>query len=286
MFKLSDIFMILLLIINFALTLKIIGGIVNDCCTLSEHELIKSKRKIKTLVIITVVNMCIMISFVVTYFLIRFNTSFNFIVNVNTVAREYYKEVDKDELFEIGSIGLVKAINTFDFSRECSFSTYAVPLIFGEIRRFLRDDGMIKVARESKRLSALLNKERERRLNTGEDVGIVSLAKAVGATPEDSAIALFATMPVQSFEDSIGESTDERNLESTLCDADEGIRNFDKMAIKFALEKLGDTEKKIIILRYFRDFSQTETAKILGLTQVKISREEKKILAKLKTMLE
>ena len=100
MFKLSDIFMILLLIINFALTLKIIGGIVNDCCTLSEHELIKSKRKIKTLVIITVVNMCIMISFVVTYFLIRFNTSFNFIVNVNTVAREYYKEVDKDELLK------------------------------------------------------------------------------------------------------------------------------------------------------------------------------------------
>ena len=100
MFKLSDIFMILLLIINFALTLKIIGGIVNDCCTLSEHELIKSKRKIKTLVIITVVNMCIMISFVVTYFLIRFNTSFNFMVNVNTVAREYYKEVDKDELLK------------------------------------------------------------------------------------------------------------------------------------------------------------------------------------------
>ena len=204
----------------------------------------------------------------------------------NIAARFTGRGVDKDELFEIGSIGLVKAINTFDFSRECAFSTYAVPLIFGEIRRFLRDDGMIKVARESKRLSALLNKERERRLNTGEDVGIVSLAKAVGATPEDSAIALFATMPVQSFEDSIGESTDERNLESTLCDADEGIRNFDKMAIKFALEKLGDTEKKIIILRYFRDFSQTETAKILGLTQVKISREEKKILAKLKTMLE
>ena len=100
MFKLSDIFMILLLIINFALTLKIIGGIVNDCCTLSEHELIKSKRKIKTLVIITVVNICIMISFVVTYFLIRFNTSFNFMVNVNTVAREYYKEVDKDELLK------------------------------------------------------------------------------------------------------------------------------------------------------------------------------------------
>ena len=100
MFKITDVFMILLLIINFAITLKAIGDIVNKCCTLKEHELRKNKKKIKTLVMITVINMSIMILLVLTYFLIRFNSSVNFIFNVNTVAKEYYKEVDKDELLK------------------------------------------------------------------------------------------------------------------------------------------------------------------------------------------
>ena len=190
---------------------------------------------------------------------------------------------DRDELIEIGTVGLVKAINTFDFSRECAFSTYAVPLVFGEIRRFLRDDGMIKVSRENKRLSALLGAERERRLNSGEDVGIRSLAEAVGVSPDDAAAALFSTSPVRSLDESAYDDEDcAATLESCVYDDEEGVRNFDKLALKLAIEKLSDTARKIIILRYFRDYSQAEAARILGLTQVKISREEKKILAILK----
>ncbi len=200
----------------------------------------------------------------------------------NIAGRFTGRGIEIDELVEMGMIGLVKAINTFDFSRECAFSTYAVPLIFGEIRRFLRDDGMIKVSRENKKLSALLNKERERRLNTGEDVGIASLASAVGVSAEDAATALFSTTPVRSLDEAAYDDDDTATVASTVYDEDAPVREFDNLAIRFAIEKLEEQAKKIIILRYFRDFSQAETAKVLGLTQVKISREEKKILAILK----
>lgn len=190
--------------------------------------------------------------------------------------------VDSEELYEIGTVGLVKAINTFDFSRECAFSTYAVPLIFGEIRRFLRDDGMIKVSRENKRLSALLNKERDRRLSVGEDAGVVSIANAVGVSPQDAAAALFATTPVRSLEEAAYDDDGALTLGATISDEDAPVKEFDRIALRFAIEKLKDTERKIIILRYFRDFSQAQTAKVLGITQVKVSREEKKILATLR----
>lgn len=111
MFKITDVFMILLLIINFVITLKVIGDIVNKCCTLKEHELRKNKKKIKTLVMITIINMSIMILLVLAYFLIRFNSSVNFIFNVNTVAKEYYKEVDKDELLKTAFSSVLDELN-------------------------------------------------------------------------------------------------------------------------------------------------------------------------------
>ena len=203
----------------------------------------------------------------------------------NIAGRFSGRGVDMDELVEIGTIGLVKAINTFDFSRECAFSTYAVPLIFGEIRRFLRDDGMIKVSRESKRLSALLNAERERRLGCGEDVGVASIAAAVGVSPQDAAAALFSTSPVRSLDEAAYDDEESVTVGATLFDDDAEVREFDRLALRLAIEKLGVTERKIIILRYFKDFSQADTAKVLGLTQVKISREEKKILAALRAEL-
>ena len=203
----------------------------------------------------------------------------------NIAGRFSGRGVEMDELVEMGTIGLVKAINTFDFSRECAFSTYAVPLIFGEIRRILRDDGMIKVSRENKRLSALLNAERERRLGCGEDVGVVSIAKAVGVSPQDAAAALFATSPVRSLDEAAYDDEDSVTVGATLFDTEAEGREFDRLALRFAIEKLGEAERKIIILRYFKDFSQAETAKVLGLTQVKISREEKKILAALRAEL-
>ena len=185
---------------------------------------------------------------------------------------------DISDLVESGNIGLVKAMRTFDFSHGCVFSTYAVPLIFGEIRRFLRDDGIIKVSREEKRLSALLCAERERRLTAGEDADLSAVAAAVGISVQDAASALFAASPVRSLEEAAYDDEDSATLGSTLCDEEEEIRQFDRFALRMAIEKLSEPWQKLIILRYFRDMSQTETARILGLTQVKVSREEKKIM--------
>lgn len=189
---------------------------------------------------------------------------------------------DMSDLIESGNIGLVKAIKTFDFSHGCVFSTYAVPLIFGEIRRFLRDDGIIKVSREEKRLSALLCAERERRLSAGEPSDIRSVAAAVGISPQDASSALFASSPVRSLDEAAYDDEEGATLGSIVCDEDEETRTFDRFALRMAIDGLSDFHRRLIILRYFRDLSQTETARILGLTQVKVSREEKKIIDRLR----
>ena len=189
--------------------------------------------------------------------------------------------VEFDELAEAGSVGLVKAMNTFDFERGCAFSTYATPLIFGEIRRFLRDDGMIKVSREQKRLSAILGAERERRLTAGEPTDIDSIAFSVGVSSAEAAAAIFSSAPVRSLEETAGDD-DTRTLADTVFDDDAECRAFETLALRMALDKLGDEERKLIILRFFRDLPQIEVARIMGISQVKVSREEKKILARLK----
>ncbi len=197
---------------------------------------------------------------------------------VYSIAARFSGRAELDDLTECGTIGLVKAMRTFDFSRECAFSTYAVPLIFGEMRRFLRDDGPIKVSREEKRLGAALIKERERRLGAGESVSIEALAAAVGVSPQDAASALFSGSPVRSLDESVFDDDDSTTLGAVLCDEGEAERSFDKLALKMAIEELSDIHKEIVILRYFRDLSQVKAAELLGLSQVKISREEKKIM--------
>ena len=192
---------------------------------------------------------------------------------------------DISDLVETGNIGLVKAMKTFDFSHGCAFSTYAVPLIFGEIRRFLRDDGIIKVSREEKRLSALLLAERERRIALGEDADIATIAAAVGISPQDASSALFASSPVRSLDERAFDDDDTATLGSVICDEEAEGKSFDRFALHVAIEKLSEPHRRLIILRYFRDLSQTETARLLGLTQVKVSREEKKIMAALKKAL-
>ena len=189
---------------------------------------------------------------------------------------------DISDLVECGNIGLVKAMRTFDFSRGCAFSTYAVPLIFGEMRRFLRDDGIIKVSREEKRLCALLSAERERRLAAGEDVGINAIAAAVGVSAEDAASAISSGAPIRSLDERAFDDEDSQPISSIVCDEDAEGREFDRLALKCAIEALPNEHKKLIILRYYRDYSQTETARALGISQVKVSREEKKIMQILK----
>ena len=186
------------------------------------------------------------------------------------------------DLIEAGNIGLVKAMRTFDFDRGCVFSTYATPLIFGEIRRFLRDDGIIKVSREQKRLCAILGAERERRLAGGERCDIESLAAAVGVSPQDAAAAYFASAPPRSLDEESSSDDDNRTLADTVADDGAEEREFERLAIRVAIENLGDFERRLIILRFFRDMSQVEVASVLGISQVKVSREEKKILARLR----
>lgn len=192
---------------------------------------------------------------------------------------------DMEELVDTGNIGLVKAINTFDFSRECAFSTYAVPLIFGEIRRFLRDDGLIKVSREEKRLSAVLHAERERRRSAGESTAIDEIAAAVGVSAADAANAIFASGQVHSLDEPAYGEEDPTTLAAVVFDEEAVGREFDRLALRMAIERLPARQRQLILLRYFRDLSQTETADRLGLTQVKVSREEKRILALLRTAL-
>ena len=200
------------------------------------------------------------------------------------VGRFSGRHSDVEELVEVGSIGLVKAINTFDFSRECAFSTYAVPLIMGEIRRFLRDDGPIKVSREEKRLCALLSAKREEMLAQGLRPTVEDLAEAVGVCPSDAAAALSSGGAVRSLsEPAFGE--EDLSLESMVYDEDAEVRFFDKLSLHMAMEQLGEEQRRLILLRYFRDYSQQRTAEILGITQVKVSREEKKILEKLRAVL-
>ena len=191
---------------------------------------------------------------------------------------------DLGDLVECGTLGLVKAIKTFDLDRGCAFSTYAVPLIFGEVRRFLRDDGIIKVSREEKRVAVLINREKERRRNLGMRTDVHSLAEALGMSPSDVASAMFSEVKPRSLEESVFDDDDSTTLGSMIAD-DTGLSGFDRLALKMAIETLDEEKRKIVYLRYFKDYSQAETARILGLTQVKISREEKKIMRLLESRL-
>lgn len=207
---------------------------------------------------------------------------------VNHIAMRFLgRGYELEDLVQIGNMGLFKAIRTFDPARACAFSTYAVPLIFGEIRRFLRDDGPIKVSRTQKRLGARLAAAREQFAAEGRgDVRLSELAERCGTTPEEAAAALDAIAPVTSLSESVYREEDGGpTVESTLTDEDEGERSFNRLAISMAIDKLPALRRKIVLLRYFRDYSQSETAAALGLTQVKVSREEKKILAFLRTEL-
>lgn len=197
---------------------------------------------------------------------------------VFSIASRFKERCDDfGDLVECGTLGLVKAIKTFDLERGCAFSTYAVPLIFGEVRRFLRDDGIIKVSREEKRLSVLINREKERRRNLGLKCDVHSLAEALGMTPQDVASAITSEVKPRSLEESIFDDDDSTTLGSMIAD-DSEVSTFDKLALRMAIETLDEEKRRIVYLRYFKDYSQSETARILGLSQVKISREEKKIM--------
>ena len=203
---------------------------------------------------------------------------------VRSIALRFRERgMELDDLMQIGTIGLFKAIRSFDLERGTCFSTYAVPMIFGEIRRALRDEGPIKVGRYYKKLGIELMKaknaiaERE-----GREAHIRELAEAVGVSVEEAAMALDAMSPITSLSDYIYGEEEGAVLEDTLADADSAEateRLLDRMALQRAISKMPSDWQRIIALRYYRNKTQQEVADVMGLSQVKISREEKKIVA-------
>ncbi|MBE6599845.1 MAG: sigma-70 family RNA polymerase sigma factor [Ruminococcaceae bacterium] len=206
---------------------------------------------------------------------------------VRSIAQRFCgRGTELEDLIQIGTIGLVKAVRSFDAERGFAFSTYAVPMIMGEIRRTLRDDGLIKVGRAQKKLGAELLAARTRIMNEeGREPGIIELSKICGITSEEAAMAIDAVTPVSSLSETVGEG-EGMSLESRIADPDNEIERVrDRVALAQAIGKLPQMRKKIVLLRYFRELTQAETARELGLSQVKISREEKKIVEFLRSEL-
>ena len=187
-----------------------------------------------------------------------------------------------EDLIQIGMIGMLKAINSFQLERGTAFSTYAVPLIVGEIRRHLRDDGLIRVSRGYKRTGITIMREKNRIMTEeGRDAGIAELAEFAGVSVEEAAVALDAVSPVSSLSDNVyGE--DSKTLDSVIPDresADELENLTDRLSLGQAIKKMPIEWRKIVLLRYYRDMTQQQVAQMLGLSQVKVSREEKKIMS-------
>jgi len=203
---------------------------------------------------------------------------------VKSVVRRYlYRGVEYDDLYQLGCVGLVKAIQNFDASYGVRFSTYAVPLIAGEIKRFLRDDGMVKVSRSVKELAVRAEQLSEATAaTTGRAMTVTELAEALGASPEDVAMALDAVLPVQSLSAPLGD--DEKSAERLDFVEDSACEELylDRLFVKDLLSLLEARERKIIVLRYFRDQTQQQVAHALGISQVQVSRLENRILKKLR----
>ncbi len=190
--------------------------------------------------------------------------------------------IEYDDLLQIGTLGMLRAIRSFDLSRGLAFSTFAVPLIVGEIRRNIRDGGLLHVSRGYKQLGAELTRRRRQiQADEGREATVEELADFCGTTKEEAAIALSAMAPVASLSERVFED-DEGELGERITDdesANEPAILSDRIALREAIGRMQPLWRKILLLRYYRNRTQQETADMLGLTQVKVSREEKKIIA-------
>ncbi len=190
--------------------------------------------------------------------------------------------LELDDLMQIGTIGLLKAVRSFDLERGTCFSTYAVPMIFGEIRRSLRDEGPIKVGRYYKKIGIQLMRAKNKiSEEEGTEPTISRIAAEVGISVEEASVALDAMAPISSLSDYVYGDEEGRVLEDMIADADsldQTERIIDRMTLWRAIGKMPEQWQKILIMRYFRNMTQQQVANMLGLSQVKVSREEKKIV--------
>lgn len=202
-----------------------------------------------------------------------------------SVARRYFgRGVEPDDLYQLGCVGFLKAIEGFDIGYGTQFSTYAVPKISGEIRRFLRDDGAVKVSRSVKEQAAKIRQARillEQRI--GREPKMSELAAETGLSPEEIAFAETATGPADSIQRESGE--DGFTLELVLGDYGAEERLVEHVALRAAVEKLPERERQVIALRYFHGMTQQSAARILHVSQVQISRIERRAIEQLREML-
>ncbi len=199
-----------------------------------------------------------------------------------SVAKRFLgRGVEADDLYQLGCLGFLKAVEGFDLSYGTQFSTYAVPKITGEIRRFLRDDGAVKVSRGVKERAASIKSVRNQLLHAlGREPTIQELARQTGFTPEEIAVAETATAAVESIQQENGEGG--FTLESILSDTDSEEILLDKISVKQAIERLPEREATVIKLRYFHGLTQDRVSKVMAVSQVQISRIEKKALLRLR----
>lgn len=202
-----------------------------------------------------------------------------------SIARRYFgRGTEPDDLYQLGCVGFLKAVAGFDLSYGTQFSTYAVPKIAGEIRRFLRDDGQVKVSRSLKERAAQIHQARTRLTGTlGREPAVSELAAELGLTPEEIAMAETATGMTESIQRESGEEG--FSLEDVLCTDGMEDRILESLSLRNALAQLTERERIVIDLRYFHGLTQQKIAGLLGVSQVQVSRIEKKALGQLRAFL-
>lgn len=193
-----------------------------------------------------------------------------------SIVRRYYgRGTDPEDLYQLGCLGFLKAVRGFDPAFGCQFSTYAVPKIAGEIRRFLRDDGPVKVSRGQKEQALAIHRARNQlTAQLGREPTLSELAQVTGLTPEDIAAADLATAAVASLQAESGETG--LALEGMVASPEEDL--VERVALRTAIDRLPQQQRMLILLRYYKGLTQDKTAKILGVSQVQVSRLEKKAI--------
>ncbi|EWG10773.1 RNA polymerase sporulation sigma factor SigF [Cytobacillus firmus] len=201
----------------------------------------------------------------------------------SVVQRFLNRGYEPDDLFQIGCIGLLKSVDKFDLSYDVKFSTYAVPMIIGEIQRFIRDDGTVKVSRSLKEMGNKIRKAKDELSKTlGRIPTVTELSEFLEISPEDIILAQEASRIPSSIHETVYENDgDPITLLDQIDDGNEG-KWFDKIALKEAIRELDERERLIVYLRYYKDQTQSEVAARLGISQVQVSRLEKKILQQMK----
>ena len=203
-----------------------------------------------------------------------------------SVAKRFMgRGAEPDDLYQLGCLGFLKAVEGFDTQYGTQFSTYAVPKIAGEIRRFLRDDGAVKVSRGLKEQALAIRSARNRLTGAlGREPTIQEISRQTGLTPEEIALAEAATAATESIQRETGDEG--FSLENILTDTESEERMVEKIALRQAIEGLPERERLVVRLRYFHGLTQQRVAKVMSVSQVQVSRIEKKALAMLRSLMQ